>query len=197
RHCRTRPTTIEPRARTAACAPARPPRPAPAPPIKADIERARVQLAAGNADQARRGAAQAVAAARGIGYRPLLADALLVEGHASMTNDRDAALARLEEATALALAAGSDAIAVGAGRRHAWLVGTGPAPEAALDGLAVIDVLATRAPSAFARALLHNNVGSIELARGHRDKALAVLERALDDARPVTGAGAIELIQIR
>ena len=177
--------------------PASPAQAALIPPIKAEIERARVQLAAGNADQARRGAAQAVAAARGIGHRPLLADALLVEGHTAMTNDREAALARLDEASGLALAAGSDAIAVEAWARHAWLVGTGIAPESALDGFVVIDALATRAPSAFARALLHNNIGGVELARGHRDQARALLGRALDDARSVTGAGTIELIQIR
>src|SRR6185436_18593068 len=86
-------------------------------PIEADLVRARLQLAAGNADQARRVATQAVGAARGIGYRPLLADALLVEGHAAMTNDRDAAVARLDEATGLALAAGGDATAVEAWAR--------------------------------------------------------------------------------
>ena len=163
-----------------------------------DIERARVQLAAGRADDASRGAAHAVAVARRIGYRPVLAEALLVDGHAAMAGgDRSAAVARLTEATALGLASGSEAIAIEAWARRAWVEGTGGRPEAALDGYAVIDALASRSPSAFARALLHNNVGSIELGRGQRVEARAVLTRALDDARPVIGAGAVELVAIR
>jgi eukaryotic-like serine/threonine-protein kinase len=168
------------------------------PPIKNDIERARVRLAAGNADDARRGAAQAVAAARGIGYRPVLAEALLVEGHARISpDDRPGSIARMAEATRLALSSGSDAIAIEAWARRAWVEGTSPEPGAALDGFAVIDALASRTQSAFARALLHNNVGSVELGRDHRERARALLELALDDAKSVTGAGAIEMIQIR
>jgi tetratricopeptide (TPR) repeat protein/predicted Ser/Thr protein kinase len=178
-----------------------PPSPALAGPVTAiegRIERARVQLAAGHADEARTGGADAVAAARAIGYRPLLAEALLVEGHALMaTEDRGAAVARLTEATTLGLASGSEAIAIEAWARRAWVEGTGGHPEAALAGLDVIDALATRTSSAFARALLHNNVGSVELGRGHRAAARALFERALDDAKPVTGAGAVELVMIR
>ena len=175
--------------------------PAQARPIAAigdDLERARVQLAAGRADEAARGAASAVAAARALGYRPVLAEALLVEGRARTSpDDRPAAIARLSEATTLALSAGGDAIAIEAWARRAWVEGTGPHPEAALEGFAVIDALAVRTASAFARALLHNNVGSVELGHGQRDRARALLERALEEARPVTGAGAIELIAIR
>jgi tetratricopeptide (TPR) repeat protein len=178
-----------------------PPSPALAGPVTAiegRIERARVQLAAGHADEARSGGADAVAAARAIGYRPLLAEALLVEGHALMaTEDRGAAVARLTEATTLGLASGSEAIAIEAWARRAWVEGTGGHPEAALAGLDVIDALATRTSSAFARALLHNNVGSVELGRGRRAAARALFERALDDAKPVTGAGAVELVMIR
>jgi tetratricopeptide (TPR) repeat protein/predicted Ser/Thr protein kinase len=186
------------RALTSDVEPASPAQAALIPPIKDELERARVLLAAGRADDASRGAAQAVAAARGIGYRPLLAEALLVEGHARMSpNDRDGAIARLGEATTLALSTGNEAIAIEAWARRSWVEGTSGRPDAALDGFAVIDALASRTPSAFARALLHNNVGSIELGRGHADRALALLERAIEEARPVTGAGAVELIAIR
>jgi tetratricopeptide (TPR) repeat protein/predicted Ser/Thr protein kinase len=183
-----------------------PPPPALAGPIAVivgDIESARVQLAAGHADQARDIARGAVAAARDIGYRPLLAEALLVEGHALMAaallavQDRDAAVARLTEATTLGLSSGSYAIAIEAWARRAWVEGTSPEPEGALAGLDVIDALASRTSSAFARALLHDNVGSVELGRGHRAAARAMFERALDDAKTVTGAGAIELVGIR
>jgi tetratricopeptide (TPR) repeat protein/predicted Ser/Thr protein kinase len=174
--------------------------------IEDQLERARVQLAAGNADAARSGAAEAVAAARAIGYRPLLAEALLVEGHAVMAGgdravmtglDRAAAIAALAEATTLGFVAGSEAIAIEAWARRAWIQGTSPEPEGALAGLDVIDALAARGSSAFARALLHNNVGSVELGRGHRVAALAMFERALDEARQVTGPGAVELVIIR
>jgi tetratricopeptide (TPR) repeat protein len=168
--------------------------------IEGHIEQARMQLAAGHADAARSTAAKAVAAARAIGYRPLLAEALLVDGHALMTTqDRDEAMARLTEATKLGLSSGSEAIAIEAWARRAWVEGTGDHPEAALDGFSMVDALATQ-PSpafAFARALLHNNVGSVELGRGHRAAARAMFERALDDAKPVTGPGAVELISIR
>jgi tetratricopeptide (TPR) repeat protein len=166
--------------------------------IERDIERAGIQLAAGRTDDARGEAARAVAAARALGYRPVLAEALLVDGRAWVTPaDRAAASLRLAEATALGLSAGSESVAIEAWARRAWVEGTGPHPEAALDGFAVIDALATRTPSAFARALLHNNAGSVELGRGHRDVARDQFEHALDEARPVTGAGAVELIAIR
>jgi tetratricopeptide (TPR) repeat protein len=166
--------------------------------IEDDLARARVQLAAGNAGTARTGGAGAVAAARAIGYRPLLAEALLVEGHARMVaEDYAAAAARLAEATTIGFAAGSDAVAIEAWARRAWVEGTGEHPELALAGFAVIDALATRTASAFARALLHNNVGGVELGRGDRPAARAMFERALDDAKPVTGAGAVELVAIR
>jgi tetratricopeptide (TPR) repeat protein len=168
--------------------------------IDAQIERGRVQLAAGNADVARSVAAGAVAAARAIGYRPLLAEALLMEGRALMVaGDRGAAVTRLTEATALGLASSSEPTGIEAWARRAWVEGTGGHPEAALEGLAVIDALAAQSSPelAFARALLHTNVASVELGQGHRAEALAMLERALDDARSVTGPGAVELVSIR
>ena len=186
------------RALASGAEPAGPAQAALIPPIDDELERARIQLAAGRAVEASRVAAEAVAVARGIGYRPLLAEALLIEGQARTSrDDRDGATARLGEAITLALSAGSEAIAIEAWARRARLAGTGAQPETALDGFAVIDALASRTPSAFARALLHGSAGRIELARGHRDRARVLLERAVEEARPVTGGNAIELIAIR
>jgi tetratricopeptide (TPR) repeat protein/predicted Ser/Thr protein kinase len=166
--------------------------------LEDDLARARVQLAAGNAEAARRAGAGAVAVARAVGYRPVLAEALLVEGHAQMAaEDYDTAAARLTEATTLGFAAGGDAVAIEAWARRAWVEGTGDHPAMALAGFDVIDALATRTSSAFARALLHNNTGGVELARGDRAAARAMFERALADARPVSGPGAVELVSIR
>ncbi|HEX3766376.1 MAG TPA: serine/threonine-protein kinase [Kofleriaceae bacterium] len=165
--------------------------------IAEQVARARIQLAAGHADTARSAAAAAAARARAFGHRPLLAEALLVEGHALMADDRDAAAARLRDAATTGFASGSAAYAIEAWARRAWLIGTSAQPEAALAGLDVVDALASRTSSAFARALLHNNVASVELGRGHRAAARAMLERALDDARRVTGPGALELVLIR
>src|SRR5262249_41620011 len=140
------------------------------------------------------------ATARAIGYRPLLAEALLIEGRTRMAGeDRQTATARLTEATALGLSSGSEPIGIEAWARRAWLVGTYGHPDTALAGFAVIDALAAQ-PSpelGFARALLHNNVGGVDLAAGNRPAALAVLERALGEARAVTGPGAVELVSIR
>jgi tetratricopeptide (TPR) repeat protein len=178
--------------------PAPPARAGPIAAVAGELSRARVQLAAGRADDARGGAEHAVAAARAIDYRPLLAEALVVEGHARLVaGDRSTAAARLTEAMALGLQAGSQALAVEAWARRAFASGTGGRPEAALDGFEVIDGLAARVPSPFARALLHNNVGNVELGRGHRTEARALFERALTEARRVSGPGAIELVAIR
>jgi tetratricopeptide (TPR) repeat protein len=113
--------------------------------------------------------------------------------------DRHTAAARLSEATSLGLSSASEPIGIEAWARRAWLDGTTGHPDTALDGFAVIDALAAQPSPAlgFARALLHNNVGSVDLAAGNRRAALAVLTRALDEARSVTGPGAVELVAIR
>jgi len=166
--------------------------------LAAQVEAARIQLAAGHADDAHRTGAAAVATARALGYAPALAEALLVDGHALMVaNDRPAAAQRLREATTTGLAAGADALAIEAWARRAWVEGTGPSPpESSLSGLEVVEALASRTPSAFARALLHNNLGSIALARSRRAEARALFERARAEARTVTGPGAVELVAI-
>jgi hypothetical protein len=142
-----------------------------------------------------------VARARALGYRPALAAALLAHGKALLALDqRDAALAPLEEAYALAFATGAHAIAVEAFARAAWLRTMRPGePGAALAGLDVVAAIADGlgARDRFAQALLHNNAGVVHNAAGRPDLARARFTTALALAREVTGPGAVELIAVR
>ena len=167
---------------------------------RADVERGRMALAAGDFDEARKMAASAARRGRALGYAPLTAEALLLDGHTALTSaSRDLAIAPLAEAARLAFAAGDPAVGVEAWARRAWAHGTGPEGAAAsLAGLEVVRALADQ-PSAgrFARALLYNNVGSVHLALGQRQEAAASLERAVAEARRVQGRGAVELVNAR
>jgi hypothetical protein len=162
------------------------------------LARARVAIAAGQLASARADATRIVAAARELAYRPLLAEALLIAGHATLMQDRNAAVPLLTEATTLALGAGADALAVEAWARRAWAQGTSADPTSALAGQEVIEALSARAPAGqFARALLYNNIGSIELAREQRERARVDFERALVASRGLGGDGALELLTTR
>jgi tetratricopeptide (TPR) repeat protein/predicted Ser/Thr protein kinase len=167
--------------------------------LRGRIAAARIQIAAGRQKQARAIAEQAVSEARGLGYRPLLAETLLVQGHATMgTDDRVAAPAPLTEAFTLAFEAGDQSLAIEAWARRAWTRGlSGGGPES-LAGLEVVEAAAAnRSVSPFARALLFNNVGSVAIALEHRDRARAAFERALQESRSVVGPGAAELLNVR
>jgi predicted Ser/Thr protein kinase len=166
--------------------------------LRAELARARVLVAAGRFGEAGAAAARCVSEARGLGYQPLLAEALLVAGHAAMMATPDAAAPLLAEATRLAARAGDDATAVEAWARRAQVEGTRGDPDAALAGLDMIEDLAARPRAgAFARALLHNNLGSVELARDRREAARAAFSRALVEAAAATGPGALELLAVR
>jgi hypothetical protein len=82
--------------------------------------------------------------------------------------------------------------------RRAWAVATNVGPEGATDGLALIDALLENLGdrAKFARALLHMNLGSVELAKGDRAAAREVFERARTEAAAVGGSGAIELTAV-
>jgi tetratricopeptide (TPR) repeat protein len=162
------------------------------------LAQARVQIAAGQLTEARAVAAGSVAAARTLGYRPLLAEALLVEGHATMLQKPRDAVPVLAEASTTALASGADALAVEAWARRASAEGTDVDPRAALAGRELVEALAARVPSArFSRALLYNNIGQVELANEHRAEAQRAFERALAESQGVTGPGTVELINVR
>jgi len=165
--------------------------------VRRDLERARVLIAGGSPDKARELAGRAVAAARTTGYVPALAEALLVEGHARMA-DRDIteAVARLAEASRLAFENGMLSTGIEAWARRAWLAGMHAPQDPTLASGEVIEALATRA-TPFARALLHNNLGSVDLARGDRAAARAELAHSIEAARAVHGPGALELTAIR
>jgi tetratricopeptide (TPR) repeat protein/predicted Ser/Thr protein kinase len=166
--------------------------------IRGRLERARVQIAAGRLQEAADLAGRLADQARRIAYRPALAEALLVRGHAALIMQRrDEAIVALQEATALAWEVGADDLAIEAWARRAWLEGTGGSASA-LEGLEVVEAIARRTRSArFARALLYNNAGSVELAYDRRARARSWFERAVAESRGVTGPGAIELITAR
>ncbi len=163
------------------------------------LARARVQLVAAKYSEARVVTAQVIAKARALGYRPLLAEALLVDGHVLLQTSQDSeGIAVLREATNIAFEVNADDLAVEAWARRAWLEGVSdPSTPTTLGGADVVTALAARSRDAFPRALLYNNIGSVELARGNRAAARAAFERALAEAEKVTGPGAVELIAVR
>jgi predicted Ser/Thr protein kinase len=168
--------------------------------LRERIVRAGVLIAAGRNDRAKEDAAAIVETARRLGYRPVIAEALLVEGHAVLgLRGRAAAAPPLGEAMTIGLEVGDDRLALEAWARRAWVQGTGTNdPAAALAGLELVEALAARMPSAvFERALLHNNIGSVELARDHRAQARAAFERAVREAEGLRGPHAIELLNAR
>jgi tetratricopeptide (TPR) repeat protein len=77
-------------------------------------------------------------------------------------------------------------------------LGTSTGAETSLSGLDVVEaVAAQKGTSHFARALLYNNVGSIEMALERRDRARTALERASREAASVVGEGAAELLNVQ
>jgi tetratricopeptide (TPR) repeat protein/predicted Ser/Thr protein kinase len=162
------------------------------------IAAARVQIAAGRLKEARAIAEQVATEARGLGYRPLLAETLLVEGHATMMIDDRAAITRLTEAFRLAFESGDESMAIEAWARRAWTQGLSGGGPMSLAGLDVVEAAAaSKSVAAFSRALLFNNVGSVELALEDRARARAAFERALQEAGGVQGPGAAELLNVR
>jgi len=157
--------------------------------VRDQLERARSRIDAGRYEDAEHIAAEAIATARALQYGPLLAEALLVDGHARMRLDATAAVAVLREAAITAINAGLPGIAIEASARWAWVHGTSGAgdPLAGLD-LSLVQGVAERTPSAdFERALLYNNLGSVAIQNDERDKARDYLQRALSFASHVDG----------
>ncbi len=179
-------------------APPPPPLAARAAELRDQLDRARVQLVAGRLTAAQTVARGVAGQARALGYQPLLAEALLVEGHAGLMMQRPPeAIPPLSEAISIAFAVGADAIGIEAWARRAWIQSSDTGSPTALAGLDVVEAMAKRRPEArFARALLYNNIGAIE-SNTRRDRAAAMFERALAESRAVVGPGAIELLVIR
>ncbi|HEY5920751.1 MAG TPA: serine/threonine-protein kinase [Kofleriaceae bacterium] len=160
-----------------------------------------VEVRAGHAHLAevRQAAARLVERARALEYRPLLARALRVTGVASLARTaREEAIAPFREATSLAFAAGADELGVELFARRAWAEGMVRDPERALDGLQVIEALASRLPDVArpTRALLENNVGSVELASGRPAQARERFALAVRELEAARGGISVELAQV-
>ena len=166
--------------------------------LRNQLERARIEIAGGRYAGAGALAHRVADQARSLGYRPLLAEALLVGGTALTMEQRSDAVAPLQEAAMIGFELGARAIAIEAWARLAWVRGIVAADPRALDGENVVEAVARGAPAPrFARALLYNNIASIDDAQGRHDQARAGFERALAEARGVSGPGAAELTAIR
>ena len=142
---------------------------------EAAIARARVFAEAAHADAAAVSDV-AVDQAAAIGYAPTHARALLVQGLAAMTTETGDASTPLGRAVELAIETGDDVTAVEAFARRVWVART----KAPIDGVSLIEPIARRSgePGRAARALLYNNLGTVQLARGDRDAARALFETA-------------------
>jgi hypothetical protein len=163
------------------------------------IDRAQVLADAARPD-AVPAAAAAVADARALGYKPLLAAALLVHGRALLAvEQRKAAIAPLTEAVDLAIVERDDRIAVEAFARGMLARYASVKPALILAELRPILVLAQRLGprDRFAVALLHNHAGVLQFSDGHPDLARAEQTTALELARSVSGPGAVELAWVR
>jgi hypothetical protein len=167
--------------------------------LRDEIERARVMVAAGEFTRARDTLAGTIARARAIAFAPILADALLVDGQATMgTDDPTAALTPLREATTLAFSAGAPAIAIEAWARRVFVEGNNGNATTASAGSDVIEALAKSVPTAhLARALLANTLGSLAWLTGRREEARALVNTARAEGAHVKGAGEIELLVIQ
>jgi eukaryotic-like serine/threonine-protein kinase len=168
--------------------------------IRAAVDRVRVRSDAALPDAADEAAA-AVAAARALDYRPLLAAALLAQGHAfDAIGKRGAGFAALTEAVDVAIPLRDDATAVEAYARLLRAAGA-PGRDEAQPLAAIRPVLGlaerVRHTHPFAVALLRNNAGVAELAAGRPARARDEWRAALPLAREVRGAGAVELAWVR
>lgn len=165
--------------------------------VRKQIARARIDVGAGRYEDGLMIARAAAYDARNVDYTPALAEALAVQGQARMNlPDRRNAVPILDEATRVALASKDDALAVETWARRAWAQATSAGPEGAAAGVEVIEAIAQRTPGAeFARALLYNNLVSVALTAGNRDRARVYGERAVAESGKVTGEGTVELLK--
>jgi len=166
--------------------------------VQRRITQARILVGAGRYVQAFADAGTAVAEARKLGYQPLLAEALLVQGRArAELPERKAAVPILAEATKVALSSRADALAVEAWARRVG-ASTRTDPDSVIAGIDVIEPLAERtASAAYARAILYNNLGNVELIRDDMPKARDYFDRGLSESRKLTGEEALELLPAR
>src|SRR5262249_14720739 len=100
--------------------------------------------------------------------------------------------------TWLAFRVGDAAIGVEAWARRASLEGGYLPLLDPLEGLDLVKAIAEGPSSTkFARAVLYDNIGLLEMAKDHRAFARISFERALIESRGVRGPGTIELLSIQ
>ncbi len=167
--------------------------------IADQIARVDVERDAGRSADATRDAETAVTSARALAYEPLIARALVARGRIALSlAGAERGADDFTEALHAALAMGDDALAVEAYARAAYAIATTTDPRPATDGLPLIEDLSRRAGDrgAFARSLLHNNLGSVALARGDRLGARRAFEQARREAQGLSSSAAIELTEV-
>lgn len=137
-----------------------------------------------------------VADAKDLGYQPLVGDALLLLGTAHLLrSELEAAESPLREAYEVKLRGAEYEGAVEAYARHLWVRGMrASAPLSVLSSVEIVVALAEGLPRSrgFAKALLHNNLGTVYATAGDpraRNEFLASLALGRD----VEGAGSVEL----
>ena len=129
----------------------------------------------------------------------MIARALVARGRiALLLGSQDRGVADFTEATHLALAMADDPLAIEAYARTAYALATTSDRLAATEGLPLIEAIVRRSGerAAFARALLHHNIGGVLLARGERAAARTAFEQARGEARGLRGSAASELATI-
>ncbi len=179
-------------------APIDPPRAAMAASLADRIARVDVERDAGRIGDAIDDAKVAVHEARALAYDPLIARALVARGRIGLAlAGADRGDADFIEATQLALATGDDPLAIEAFARAAYAIAT-TRDAPATEGLPLVEAITRRAGdrAAFARALLHLNLGAVALAGGDRAAARTAFERARGEAKGQTGSAAIELAAV-
>ncbi len=163
------------------------------------IARVDIERDAGRTAEATRDAEAAVAEARALAYDPLVARALVARGRITLSlGDGDRGAADFTEATQRALGVGDDALAIEAYARAAYALATTSDRRAATEGLTLIEAITRKAGdrAAFARALLHHNIGGVALAWGDRAAARTAFEQARREARGLRSSAAIELTTV-
>ncbi len=162
------------------------------------IARVDVERDAGRIENAATDANNAVSEARALAYDPLIARALVARGRIGLAlagaqrGDAD-----FVEATQLALAVGDDPLAIEAFARAAYAIAT-TSNLPATEGLPLIEAITRRVGdrAAFPRALLHHNIGAVELAHGNRIVARTRFEQARREARGQTASAGLELTAV-
>ena len=135
----------------------------------------------GDYQEALAGVSAVVDEAEELAYRPLLAEALLVQGRVVMKMDRrEDSVDSLYRAFLVGLETGMDRTALEALARYIYAEGTrSDSSVATMPFVHVGEAIAVRVPeSAFGHALLLNNAGAVQLAREDRANALDLFERA-------------------